>query len=325
MKALQVFFRKISAVLLGVFFCGALCAQNYPNRPIKFIVPYAPGGVGDLTARIVAQRMSENLGQPVVIDNRPGAGMIAGTEAGAKAEPDGYTMVLTGNGHTLTYSLFKSLPFDITKDFVHVSSIGFFDLVLFTHPASGINSVQDLIRLAKANPGKVNIGTISIGSTQNLAGELFKSMAGIDAAVIPYKATADVITAVASQSIQVGVEIMAPMMGPLKGTTVKAIATTSNKRFAGFPNIPTVIESGLPGYEASSWNGISVPARTPAAVVERLNKAIQFALNSPETKAKMLEMGVDSRGSTPDEMRDLMASDIKKWRAVIDRANIARQ
>jgi tripartite-type tricarboxylate transporter receptor subunit TctC len=134
-----------------------------------------------------------------------------------------------------------------------------------------------------------------------------------------------VITAVASQSIQVGVEIMAPMMGPIKGGTVKTIATTSNKRFAAFPNVPTVIESGLPGYEASSWNGISVPARTPAAVVDRLNKAILFALNSTETKTKMLEMGVDSRGSTPDEMRDLILSDIKKWRMVIDRANIARQ
>jgi len=150
-------------------------------------------------------------------------------------------------------------------------------------------------------------------------------MAGIDAAVIPYKATADVITAVASQSIPVGVEIMAPMMGPLKGGTVKALAISSNKRFAMFPNVPTVIESGLPGYEASSWNGISVPARTPAAVVERLNKAVQFALNAPDTKAKMLEMGVDSRGSTPEEMRDLILSDIKKWRAVIDRANIVRQ
>jgi hypothetical protein len=221
--------------------------------------------------------------------------------------------------------LFKSLPFDITKDFAHVSSIGFFDLVLFTHPSSGINTVQDLIRFAKSNPGKVNIGTISIGSTQNLAGELFKSMAGIDAAVIPYKATADVITAVASQSITVGVEIMAPMMGPLKGGTVKALAISSNKRFAMFPNIPTAIESGLPGYEASSWNGISVPVKTPAAVVERLNKAVQFALNAPEIKAKMLEMGVDSRGSSPEEMRDLILSDIKKWRAVIDRANIARQ
>jgi tripartite-type tricarboxylate transporter receptor subunit TctC len=325
MNILHTLSCRFSIALFLSFVCNAVFAQGYPNKPIKFIVPYAPGGVGDLTARIVAQKMSENLGQPVVIDNRPGAGMIAGTEVGAKAEPDGYTMVLTGNGHTLTYSLFKTLPFDITKDFTHVSSIGFFDLVLFTHPNSGINSVQDLIRLAKANPGKVNIGTINIGSTQNLAGELFKSMAGIDAAVIPYKATADVITAVASQSIQVGVEIMAPMMGPIKGGTVKTIATTSNKRFAAFPNVPTVIESGLPGYEASSWNGISVPARTPAAVVERLNKAILFALNSTETKTKMLEMGVDSRGSTPDEMRDLILSDIKKWRMVIDRANIARQ
>ena len=325
MNAFRTICQKLSLAFSLLILCGALMAQGFPNKPIKFIVPYAPGGVGDLTARMVAQKMSENLGQPVVVDNRPGAGMVAGTDAGAKAEPDGYTMVLTGNGHTLTYSLFKSLPFDITKDFAHVSSIGFFDLVLFTHPSSGINSVQDLIRLAKSNPGKVNIGTISIGSTQNLAGELFKSMAGIDAAVIPYKATADVITAVASQSIPVGVEIMAPMMGPLKGGTVKALAISSNKRFAMFPNVPTVIESGLPGYEASSWNGISVPARTPAAVVERLNKAVQFALNAPDTKAKMLEMGVDSRGSTPEEMRDLILSDIKKWRAVIDRANIVRQ
>jgi len=309
------------ATLIGT----ATWAQNFPSKPLRFLVPYAPGGVGDLTARLVAQKMAENLGQPVVIENRPGAGMVTGTDLVAKAEPDGYTMGLTGNGHTLAHSLFKSLPYDISKDFTHVSTIGFFDLALFVHPSSEINNVQELIRYAKANPGKVNIASISLGSTQHLAAELFKSMAGIEATVIPYRSSADVMAAVYSQSVNVAVEILAPVLGQIRSNSVKPLAVTSSARFVGLPNVPTVIESGLPGYEAASWNGVSVPSRTPPAIVNRLNAAMVYALSTPAVKAKMLEMGVSSRSSTPQEMRDLIDSDIVKWKAVIESAKIERQ
>jgi tripartite-type tricarboxylate transporter receptor subunit TctC len=309
------------ATLIGT----ATWAQNFPSKPLRFLVPYAPGGVGDLTARLVAQKMAENLGQPVVIENRPGAGMVTGTDLVAKAEPDGYTMGLTGNGHTLAHSLFKSLPYDISKDFTHVSTIGFFDLALFVHPSSEINNVQGLIRYAKANPGKVNIASISLGSTQHLAAELFKSMAGIEATVIPYRSSADVMAAVYSQSVNVAVEILAPVLGQIRSNSVKPLAVTSSARFVGLPNVPTVIESGLPGYEAASWNGVSVPSRTPPAIVNRLNAAMVYALSTPAVKAKMLEMGVSSRSSTPQEMRDLIDSDIVKWKAVIESAKIERQ
>ena len=314
-------FWGVFAALIG----SAAWAQNFPTKPLRFLVPYAPGGVGDLTARLVAQKMAENLGQPVVIENRPGAGMVTGTDLVAKGEPDGYTMGLTGNGHTLAHSMFKSLPYDIGKDFAHVSTIGFFDLALFVHPSSDISNIQELIRYAKANPGKVNIASISLGSTQHLAAELFKSMAGIEATVIPYRSSADVLAAIYSQTVNVAVEILAPMLGQIKSNSVRPLAVTSNSRFVGLPNVPTVIESGLPGYEAASWNGVSVPARTPPAIVNRLNAAIVFALNTPAVKARMLELGVSSRSSTPQEMRDLIASDILKWKTVIENAKIERQ
>lgn len=320
-------FLHILLALFGAAFAQSALAQTtgFPNRPMRFFVPYAPGGVGDLTARIVAQKMSEHLGQAVVIENRPGAGMVIGTSAVAKAEPDGYTMGLTGNGHTLAHSLFKSLPYDISKDFSHVSTIGFFDLAIFVSPKSPHRSIEDLIAHARANPGKVNVGSISIGSTQHLAAELFRSMAGIEATVVPFRSSADVIAATIGQTVDASVEILAPLMGQIKGDLVRALAVTSQSRFASFPNIPTVSERAVPGYEAASWNGVSVPSGTPEGPIARLNAAVNHALAQPDVKTRMLELGVTSRGSSSGEMRELIAADIAKWKAVIDRANIPRQ
>ena len=243
-----------ACVLIACVSSATAVAQgtSFPVRPMRFFVPYAPGGVGDLSARIVAQKMSEYLGQPVVIENRPGAGMVIGTSAVAKAEPDGYTMGLTGNGHTLAHSLFKSLPYDISKDFAHVSTIGFFDLAIVVSPKSGFRTLEDLINHAKANPGKVNLGSINVGSTQHLAAELFKSMAGIDATVVPFRSSADVIAAAIGQTVDASVEILAPLMGQIRGDLVRPLAVTSKERFASFPNVPTVSERAVPGYEAAS-------------------------------------------------------------------------
>ena len=312
-----------AVVLWGA--AGAAVAQVYPAKPIRFFVPYAPGGVGDITARMVAQKMSESMGQQVVIENRPGAGLIVATEAAAKADPDGYTVTLTGNGSALSVSLFKSLPFDVVNDFVHVSTIGYFDLAMLATADSKFSSVAEVIAFAKANPGKLNVGTINIGSTQHLAAELFKSMAGIEVQPVPFKASAAVVTALRSNDVQVAFEMLAPVIGQIRSNTLKPLAVTSNRRFVGLPGTPTLAESGVAGYQASSWNGISITARAPQPVVARLNKAIVAAIATPDVRQKMLDLGVEARASTPEQMRELMISEIAKWKAVIERARIPRQ
>ena len=300
-------------------------AQVFPSKPLKLVVPYAAGGVGDVTARLVAQKMSDDLAQPVVIENKPGAGLTPGMEYVKNSPADGYTMVIAGNGQALAKSLFKSLPYDIAKDFAHVSSIGTYDIALITAPNSPFNTIQELLKYAKSNPGKLNIGTISVGSTQNLSAELFKSMSGIDLTVIPFKSSAEVLSNVLSGEIQLGFENFTPIMGNIKSNSIKVIAIGSSKRFQGLPQIPTISESGLANYEATSWNGISVPAKTPVAVIQRLNKSIQLALDAPSVKARMLELGVTPRPSTPEEMQEWINSDIKKWGLIIDNAKIEIQ
>ena len=311
------------AALAGA--CGVANGQAYPAKPIRFLVPFAAGGIGDITARLTAQKMSENLGQQVLVDNRPSAGMIVTAEAALKAEPDGYTMVLTGNGTAVSASLFKSLPYNILTDFVQVSTLAVFDLVLVTGPDSQFKSVADVLAFARANPGKLDIGTVSIGSTQSLAAALFKSMAGIDAQTVPYKATPALLNSLRAKDIPLAVEFLGPVTSQLKSNSLKALAVMSHRRFAGLPETPTLSESGVPGFQASSWNGVSVRAKTPRAIVERLNKEIVAAVNSPEVKQRLQELGVEARSSTPEQMRELMASEIVKWKAVIERANIPRQ
>jgi tripartite-type tricarboxylate transporter receptor subunit TctC len=300
-------------------------SQNYPTKPVKIIVPFAAGGVADITARVLSQKMSENIGQQVLVDNRPSAGGIVGSEAVAKADPDGYTLLFLTNGNAVSASLFKSLPFDTVRDFAPVSSVGFFDLVIVVNAESKVGSVKDLIALAKANPGKLNIGTINIGSTQNLAAELFKSMADIDVQVVPFKATPMVITALRSKDIDVAFEIIAPVLSQIKAGAMKPLAITSDRRFAGLPDVPTVAESGLPGYRASSWNAVAAPAKTPEAIISKLNKEVRAAVGAPEVKKRLLELGVTARSSSPGELHKLLVSEIAKWGAVIERAKIEKQ
>ncbi len=311
--------------LAWVFSFGGALAQSYPAKPIRIVVPFGPGGVADITARVVSQKMSETLGQQMPVDNRPSAGGVVAAEAVAKSAPDGYTLFLVSNGTAVSASLFKSLPYDTLKDFAPISTMGFFDLVLLVGPESKLNSVKELIASAKANPKKFSIGTINVGSTQNLAGELFRSMAGLEAPTIPYKATPDVIAALRSGDVQAGFEILAPVMGQIKSGAVKALGIASEHRFDGLPGVPTIAESGLPGYQASSWNGLSAPAKTPRAVVDRLNREVVAAVAAPEVKSKLLGLGVEARSSTPEELEKLLASEITKWGQVIERAKIPRQ
>jgi tripartite-type tricarboxylate transporter receptor subunit TctC len=316
--------RCLCAVALAA--AGSMAsAQGYPTRPVRLLVPFAAGGVADITARVLAQKMSETMGQQMLVENRPSAGGILASEAVAKAEPDGYTLLFITNGNAVSATLFKSLPYDTVGDFSPVSTVGFFDLVLVVNSDSKIGSVRDLMAFAKANPDKLSIGTINIGSTQNLAAELFRSMSGIDALVVPFKATPAVITALKGGDVQVAFEILAPVLGQIRGGSLKALAVTSERRYPGLPNVPTVAESGVSGYQASSWNGVAAPARTPRAIVDRLNREVNAAAAAPEVRQRLQELGVEARAGTPEALGALLVAEIAKWKAVIERAKIERQ
>src|SRR5215831_18504432 len=312
------------AVLLALLAAAAV-AQNYPSKPVRLLVPFAAGGVADITARVVTQEMSKAMGQQVLVENRPSAGGIVASEAVAKADPDGYTLLFLTNGNAVSVSLFKSLPYDTLKDFAPVSTVGFFDLVVVVDSASKMASVSDLIAYSKANPNTLNIGTINPGSTQNLAAELFRSMSGIDAQVVPFKATPSVITALKSNDVHVAFEILAPVLSQIRGGALKALAVTSDKRYAGLPDVPTVAESGVPGYQASSWNAVAAPAKTPKPVLERLNREVNAAVAAPAVRKRLAELGVEARAGTPQALHDLLVSEIAKWKAVIERAKIEKQ
>jgi tripartite-type tricarboxylate transporter receptor subunit TctC len=316
--------RAICAALLAVA-ATAVFAQGYPARPVRLLVPFAAGGVADITARVVSQQMSTTIGQQVLVENRPSAGGIVASDAVAKAAPDGYTLLFLTNGNAVSVSLFKSLPYDTLSDFAPISTVGFFDLVLVVDSASKIGSVRELIAYSKKNPNTLNLGTINPGSTQNLAAELFKSMSGIDAQVVPFKATPSVITALKGNDVQAAFEILAPVMAQIKGGALKALAVTSDKRFAGLPDVPTIAESGVPGYQASSWNAIATPAKTPKPVIERLNREINAAVTAPDVRKRLGELGVDARAGTPEALHELLVSEIAKWKAVIERAKIEKQ
>jgi len=292
---------------------------------VRILVPFAAGGVADITARVLSQKMSETMGQQVLVENRPSAGGIVASEAVAKAEPDGYTLLFITNGNAVSASLFKSLSYDTVNDFAPVSTVGFFDLVLVVDSASKIGSVRELIASARANPNKLNIGTINIGSTQNLAAELFKSMAGVDAQVVPFKTTPAVITALKGNDVQAAFEILAPVLAQIRGGALKALAVTSDRRFSGLSEVPTVAESGVPGYQASSWNGIAAPARTPKGVIDRLNREVNAAAAAPDVRKRLQDLGVEARAGTPAALGALLVSEIAKWRAVIERAKIEKQ
>jgi tripartite-type tricarboxylate transporter receptor subunit TctC len=300
-------------------------AQSYPTKPIRILVPFAPGGVGDLTARAVTQKMSAALGQQIIVDNRPSAGGVVASELVAKAEPDGYTILLLNNLHAVSPSLFKSLPYDPLKDYAPVSTLGAFSLVLVVSPDSPVKSVKDLVAAAKANPGRLNIGTINIGATQHLAAELFKSMSGIDAVTVPFNSTAAVITGLRGGNVQAAVEVLAPVIGQIRAGALRPIALTAPARFAGLPDVPTVMESGVPAYQVIAWNGVGVPARTPRAIVDRLNTAMREALGSPDIRHRFQELGVEPRPSTPEAFREFLTSEIAKWRAVTEKAKIPKQ
>lgn len=301
---------------------GTAAAQPYPSRPITLYVAFAPGGAGDIVARLVAKEMAKRLGQAIVIENRPVPGVAVSTVQ--KAKPDGHTLMVAGNGTALSQSFFKKLPYDVAKDFVHVSTMAFFDLALAVDRESPFKSVADVLAYAKVHPGKLNIGTVRLGSTQNLSAELFKSMTGVEAVIVPFKTTGEILTALRSKDIQLAFEILPPILGQVTAGSVRPLAVTSSRRFPGLPQVPTLGEV-VPGFEVTSWNGISAPVGTPPEVVARLAREIQAAVAAPEVQRELQSLGMVAQASTPEQMAERMRSDIAKWGAVIDKAGIERQ
>jgi tripartite-type tricarboxylate transporter receptor subunit TctC len=317
--------RLASGLLASLLLASLATAQTFPSKPVRIVVPFGAGGVADLTARTVAQKLGEALGQAVVIENKPGAGGVVAGDAVAKAEPDGHTLLLMSNGTAVSAGLFKSLPFDTVRDFAPVSTLGFFDIAIITPADSKFKNVGELLAFARANPGKLNLGSINIGSTQNLAAELFKTSAGVDMQIVPFNGTPAVITALRGGQIDAAVEILGPVLPQIKANAVRALAVTGDKRAAVLPDVPTAKESGLPTFVASSWNALAAPAKTPRDVIARLNKEINAALNSADVKKKLADLNVEARGSSPEQAAALLASETKRWGDVIVRAKIPTQ
>jgi tripartite-type tricarboxylate transporter receptor subunit TctC len=299
--------------------------NTYPNKPIRLVVGYAPGGVADITARMVAQKLSDALGQQVVVDNKPSAGGIVAGETVAKADPDGYTLLHMNYGNAVSAAMFNKMPYDIKRDFQPISAMGFFDVVMLVDKSSDIQSVQDFITKARANPDKYNIGTVSLGSGQHMSAVLFKSLTGLNTTIVPYKTTPSLMLALKSKDIAVAFEIISPAMPLIRSGEIKAMAVSSGARFRGLPDVPTLVESGVKGYNVTAWNGVAAPAKTPRPIIERLNKEINAALALPDVRSKFQDVGIDARGGTPEELRDILSTEIDKWNNLVTTMKLERQ
>jgi tripartite-type tricarboxylate transporter receptor subunit TctC len=315
--------RAVLVALAAIGVVRPLAAQGrFPDKPITLLVPFAPGGIADLTARAVAESMGKTLGQPVIVENKPSAGSIVASQAVATAKPDGHTLLLISNGNAVSAGLFKKLPYDTLKDFAPVTTLGFFDLGLFVPANSRFATLRDAVAFARANPGKLNVGTIAVGSTQQLAAKLFETIAGIDVLVVPYKGSPAVLAALRTGEIDIAFEIVGPMIAQVSAGVVKALAVSSDRRNPALADVPTVQEAGVAGYNVASWNGLAAPAGTPPAVIEALNKAAHEAVSNAAVQERLGRLGMRLQAGTPTELQALLGSEVKRWGDVIRAAKI---
>jgi tripartite-type tricarboxylate transporter receptor subunit TctC len=308
---------KTIAGVLAALACVHVLAQDYPARPVKIIVPFAAGGPADVYARFLGVRLQEALGQPFIVDDRPGAGSIIGTDAVAKSAPDGYTLLLMSNTHTVNESLVTNKPYALLRDFVPVAPINFSDLVFVVHPSVAANGVADLIRLAKASPGKLNYASSGPGTPYHMAGELFKAMAGVDIVHVPYKGSSGARTDVLGGQVQMMFDAVTTMSEHARSGRVKALGTTGKSRSSVLPGVPTIDEAGVTGYEAVIWLGLIAPKGTPPQIVNRLNAEITKIVNRPEVQQEWLKQGAVPMAMTPDEFGRFLAEDIIKWERIV--------
>jgi len=325
MQVARIFAGCAFVAALVVSAAPALAQGKYPDKPVRVILPFGPGGVADITTRLVADKLGEKLGQRFVVENNAGGGGIAAARAVMQSPADGYTLAVFSNGTAVSVGLFKSLPFDPVKDFVPVSAMGFFDLVFVTSANGPYKTLGDFVSAAKQKPGKLNVGTIAAGSSQNLGAELFKSVTGLDFVIVPFKTSGEVLVGLERNDVQMATEFYAALRGGLDAKKFIPAAISGTKRGEYLPDAPTAKEAGEPRWEVTSWNAIFAPAGTPPDVVATLNKALIEVLADPEVRKKALELGIDARGSTPQEIQDRLKTDIVKWGDVIEKAKIEKR
>jgi tripartite-type tricarboxylate transporter receptor subunit TctC len=317
------------AVLAGAGLLGVgrpACAQpKYPTKPPRLVLPFAAGGVADVTSRLVAEKLGDKLGQRFVVDNQPGAGGINAANAVRSARPDGYTLALLSNGTAISVGLFKKLPYDPVKDFTPVSSMGYFDFLFCVNATSPFQTMADFVKAARDKPATLNIGTINIGSSQNLTAELLKTTAGIDVTLVPFRTSPEVLIALLRDDIQLAVDSYAAFKSPLHDKKIRPIATSAAKPSEILPDVPAAKDSGIGDFDVISWNGVFARTGTPKEIIDTLNRGLHEALAQPEVKQQALDMGIEARGSTPEELGARLRSDIEKWSKVIERAGVPQQ
>jgi tripartite-type tricarboxylate transporter receptor subunit TctC len=311
-------------VALGIAFAlpGSAFAQAWPNKPIRMIVPYTPGGYTDLMARAVGQKLSEALGQPFIFENRPGANAIIGTDVVAKAAPDGYTFGTVIAAHAVNATLNPKLPYDTLKDFTYVSLMSVAPLIMIAHPSLPANNVQELIALAKQKPGELNFASSGVGAAAHLTMEMFKSRAGIDMQHVPYKGTAGALQDTVGGRINVMFDVVGPLMPQVKAGNAKALVVTARERIPAAANVPTMAEQGVADFISGTWAGIIAPAGTPKEIVDRVSTEVQKAMRDPALREKLAEQGIVPVGNTPEEYRTFVVEEVARWAKVIKDANI---
>ena len=314
--------RLFATALVGLGLVAAASAQEFPSRPIRLVMGFGPGGLADIAGRAMGQVITQSTGQTVVIENLPGAGASNAALALTRAAPDGHTLLWVSSQNAIAPSMFKSLPYDWSRDFTAVGPMATFDFVLFVHKDSPLKTVRDVIDAAKANPEKFNFGSISVGTAQNLSTLNFVAMAGLKVPTVPFRTTGEVITGLASGNIQAAFETIPGVIGQINGGTLRAIAVSSTKRVPFLPDVPTVAESGVPGYRTYSWNGIVAPAKTPSNIVAKVNKEFNSAIATPEIQKRFKDLIMEPRTGTPEELQKIYETDVAMWRRIITEAKI---
>ena len=312
-------------LMLPLLVSGAAFAQNYPDKNIKIMQGFAPGGNADAIARAVGSEISKSVGQAVVVEAQAGAGGTIAATTVAKAKPDGYTLLLATGGHAVAGAIYNNLNYKTVQDFEMVSTITYFPFLIVINAENKIANFPALLTQAKANPGKIAYGTAGIGSTHHLAGELLASMAKVDLLHVPYRGDAGSITALLAGDVPFIIAPPTAVLTNIKAGKLKAIAATGPQRWVGLPDVPTVAEQGVPGYDVRSWAGLMAPAGTPKPVIDKLNAETLKAIQLPHVKTRLEEMGGDVRGSTPDEMKNMVAFETQKWTQVVNNAKIPKQ
>jgi tripartite-type tricarboxylate transporter receptor subunit TctC len=318
-------FAGIAALAVALCLPQTADAQSYPDKPVRLILPFGAGGVADVTARLVTEKLGEKLGQRFVIENMAGAGGINAARAVLSAPADGYTLALFSNGTAISVSLFKNLGFNPVTDFVPVSSMGYFDFIFVTQAAARYPTLAEFIKAAREKPGTLNVGTINVGSTQNLSAQLFKSTAGVDVTIVPFRSSPDVLIALLRGDIQMAIENYTAVQSHVTDKAAVAVASSGTIRTTFLPDVPTVKEAGGGDFEARSWNAIFASKGTPPEVIKTLNAALREVLEMPELKKRALDLGIEAKASSPEEILDRLKADIDKWAKVIEQAGIAKQ